>query len=51
MDSVDELLKKASKVIVDASGKGVSSVVPYLPMTEFKPSAPAPATPPPGAAK
>lgn len=43
LDSVDEVLKKASKVIVDTSGKGVSSVVPYLPVTEFKPSPPPPA--------
>ena len=32
LDSVDEVLKKASKVIVDTSGKGVSSVMPYLPV-------------------
>ena len=37
LDSVDEVLKKASKVIIDTSGKGVSSVMPYLPVTEFKP--------------
>jgi modulator of FtsH protease HflK len=48
LDSVDEVLKKASKVIVDTSGKGMSSVVPYLPVTEFKPSPPPPA---PGATK
>src|SRR5271166_812249 len=42
LDSVDEVLKKASKVIVDTSGKGVSSVMPYLPVTEFRPPAPAP---------
>ena len=47
LDSVDELLKKASKVIVDTSGKGVSSVVPYLPVSEFK----LPALPPEGAEK
>ncbi len=43
LDSVDEVLKKASKVIVDTSGKGVASVVPYLPVSEFKtpPAAPA----------
>ena len=40
LDSVDEVLKKASKVVVDTSGKGVSSVVPYMPVTEFKPTAP-----------
>ncbi len=61
LDSVDEVLKKASKVIVDTSGKGVSSVMPYMPVTEFKPSAapagapfatpPAPPAPAPGATK
>jgi modulator of FtsH protease HflK len=49
LDSVDEVLKKASKVVVDTSGKGMSSVVPYMPMTEFKP--PAPVAPLTGAAK
>jgi modulator of FtsH protease HflK len=48
LESVDEVLKKASKVIVDTSGKGVSSVMPYMPVTEFKP--PAAAAPPPAAA-
>src|SRR5271165_5859156 len=58
LDSVDEVLKKASKVVVDTSGKGVSSVMPYMPVTEFKtPSMPAPsssatpAAPTPGAVK
>jgi modulator of FtsH protease HflK len=52
LDSVDEVLKKASKVIVDTSGKGVSSVMPYLPVTEFKPALPAaPATPSPAPAQ
>jgi membrane protease subunit HflK len=52
LESIDELLKKASKVIVDTSGKGVSSVVPYMPVTEFKPpAAPAPTTPTRGASK
>jgi modulator of FtsH protease HflK len=46
MDSVDELLKKSSKVIIDASGKGVSSIVPYLPMSEMRPPAAAPVGPP-----
>jgi membrane protease subunit HflK len=45
LDSVDEVLKKASKVIVDTSGKGVSSVMPYMPVTEFKPSATPPTAP------
>jgi membrane protease subunit HflK len=44
LDSIDEVLKKASKVVVDTSGKGVSSVVPYMPVTEFKPPAPVGAT-------
>lgn len=34
MESMDEVLKKASKVIVDTSGKGVSGVVPYLPLSD-----------------
>jgi membrane protease subunit HflK len=41
LDSVDEVLRKSSKVIVDTSGKGVSSVMPYLPVSEFKTPAPA----------
>jgi membrane protease subunit HflK len=41
MDSVDEVLKKATKVIVDTSGKGVSSVVPYMALpAQDKPAAP-----------
>ncbi len=36
LESVDEVLKKATKVILDTSGKGVSSVVPYMPVSEFK---------------
>ena len=51
LDSVDEVLRKASKVVLDTSGKGMSSVVPYMPMTEFKPPAPgAPTAAPPAAA-
>ena len=34
MESIDELLKKASKVIVDTTGKGVSSVTPYMAIGE-----------------
>jgi membrane protease subunit HflK len=30
MDSTDELLRKATKVIVDTTGKGSASVVPYM---------------------
>ena len=36
LDSVDEVLRKATKVIFDTSGKGVSSVVPYMPVTETR---------------
>jgi membrane protease subunit HflK len=34
LESMDEVLKKASKVIIDSSGKGMSGVVPYMPMSE-----------------
>jgi membrane protease subunit HflK len=34
MESVDEMLRKATKVIIDTSGKGMSGVVPYLPLSE-----------------
>ena len=34
MESTDEVLKKATKVIIDTSGKGVSGVVPYMPIAE-----------------
>jgi membrane protease subunit HflK len=34
MESVDEVLRKATRVIVDTSGKGVSGVTPYLPLTD-----------------
>jgi membrane protease subunit HflK len=43
MESVDEMLKKATRVIIDTSGKGVSGVVPYLPLTDKTTPAPAPA--------
>lgn len=38
LESVDEVLKKATRVIIDTSGKGVSGVVPYMPLAE-KPAA------------
>jgi len=43
LESVDEVLRKSTKVIVDSSGKGVSGVVPYMPLSELKlkPGAPA----------
>jgi len=34
LDSMDQLLRKSGKVIVDASGKGLAGVVPYLPLAE-----------------
>lgn len=42
LDSLDELFKKASKVIIDASGKGVSGIVPYMPLTSEKRTAAVP---------
>jgi membrane protease subunit HflK len=33
LESMDEVLKKASKVIIDSSGKGMSGVVPYMPLS------------------
>jgi membrane protease subunit HflK len=47
LESVDEMLKKATKVIVDTSGRGVSSVVPYMPVTETKPRTNTPGPPAP----
>lgn len=32
LESVDEMLKKATKVIIDTSGKGVTGIVPYMPI-------------------
>ncbi len=34
LESTDELLKKATKVIIDTSGKGMSGIVPYMPLAE-----------------
>ena len=34
LESVDEVLKKATKVIIDTSGKGVTGIVPYLPLAD-----------------
>ena len=45
LDSMDELLRRASRVVVDASGKGVSGVVPYMPLGEPPPLRPQPARP------
>jgi membrane protease subunit HflK len=34
MESVDEVLKKAARVIIDTSGKSVGGVTPYLPLAD-----------------
>lgn len=34
LESMDEVLKKASKVVIDSSGKGMSGVVPYMALSE-----------------
>ncbi len=34
LESVDDMLNKATKVIIDTSGKGINGVVPYMPLTE-----------------
>jgi membrane protease subunit HflK len=36
LDSMDQVIKKSGKVIVDSSGKGMSGVVPYMPLSEGK---------------
>ncbi len=52
LESVDEVLKKATKVIVDTSGKGVASVVPYMPISELRsPPYSRPSPPPQGGAR
>jgi membrane protease subunit HflK len=49
LDSMDQVLKKSGKVIVDSSGKGLAGVVPYMPLAEGKDKAAA--APTPGAAR
>jgi membrane protease subunit HflK len=34
MESTDELLRKASKVVVDTTGKGAAAVMPYMNLGE-----------------
>jgi membrane protease subunit HflK len=41
LESVDAMLRKSSRVILDSSGKGAAPLAPYLPLSEIKP-APAP---------
>ena len=38
LDSMDAVLARASRVIIDSSGKGVAPILPYLPMTDQKPA-------------
>jgi membrane protease subunit HflK len=47
LDSMDEVLRRASRVVIDASGKGVSGLVPYLPLGEPPTRRPVEATSPP----
>jgi membrane protease subunit HflK len=37
LESVDAILRKSSRVIVDSSGKGAAPLAPYLPLSELKP--------------
>jgi membrane protease subunit HflK len=49
LESMDAILRKSSRVILDSSGKGAGPLAPYLPLSEIKPP---PAPPPaPGGAK
>ena len=43
LESIDAILRKSSRVILDSSGKGAAPLAPYLPLSELKP---APASPP-----
>jgi modulator of FtsH protease HflK len=38
-ESIDEVLRKANRIIIDSSGKTVSGLVPYLPLNDLKPPA------------
>jgi membrane protease subunit HflK len=49
MDSMDQLLKKSGKVIIDSSGKGLSGIVPYMPLAETRDKSATPAAPSTGA--
>jgi hypothetical protein len=37
MEAVDEVLKRSTRVLVDSSDKGLSSVTPYMSVTEPRP--------------
>lgn len=45
LDSMDDLLRRASRVVVDASGKGMANVVPYMPLGEVAAHKPTDAPP------
>lgn len=49
LDSMDELLRRSSRVVIDASGKGVASTVPYLSLGDGKAGPPPLPAPPPAA--
>ena len=49
MDSMDQLLRKSGKVIIDSSGKGVAGIVPYMPLAETRDKSALPAAPATGA--
>ena len=38
IETMEEVLKNATKVIIDPSAKGAQGVVPYLPLPEIKKS-------------
>ena len=39
LESVDDVLRRSAKVIIDTSGKGMSGIVPYLPINDIRPPA------------
>ena len=42
LEAIDEVLRKSTRVVVDTSDKGISSVVPYLSLPDPRARAPAP---------
>jgi membrane protease subunit HflK len=38
LESIDEVLRHTSRVVIDSSGKGMSNIMPYLPLTDAKPA-------------
>jgi modulator of FtsH protease HflK len=47
LDTMEEVLRGVSKVLVDKNSTGTGGVLPYLPLPELKPKQPQGATPPP----